>query len=137
MTVSALTTERLELNWLTLDDAPLMLAVWNDPAFLRFVGDRGVRTLGEAETALREGPMQLYEDHGYGPFRVTRSEDRVDMGICGLFHRQGLSEPDVGFALLPEFWGKGYGYEASKAVMDHARMSLGLGRCCCGCLRSE
>ena len=53
-----LNTERLELNWLTLDDAPLMLAVWNDPAFMQFVGDRGVRTIEEAEIALRDGPMR-------------------------------------------------------------------------------
>ena len=126
MSGPTLNTERLELKWLTLDDAPLMLAVWNDPAFMQFVGDRGVRTLEEAEIALRDGPMQLYDTYGYGPFRVTRREDGADMGVCGLFRRQGLDEPDVGFALLPEYCGKGFGYEASRVVLDHARDSLGL-----------
>ena len=121
-----LRTERLELNWLTLDDAPLMLAIWNDPAFIRFVGDRGVRTIEEAETSMRDGALQLYSSYGYGPFRVTRIEDAADMGICGLFRRDGLDEPDVGFALLPEYCGKGFGFESSRAVLDHARDTLQL-----------
>ena len=121
-----LTTERLELNWLIREDAPLMLAIWNDPAFVRFVGDRGIRTLEQAEVALSDGPMQLYTKYGYGPFKISSREDGADMGICGLFHRDGLHEPDVGFALLPEFCGKGFGYEASRAVLDHARDRLGL-----------
>lgn len=121
-----LRTERLALNWLTLDDAPLMLAIWNDPAFMRYVGDRGVRTIEEAETSMRDGVLQLYSGYGYGPFRVTRVEDAADMGICGLFRRDGLEEPDVGFALLPEYCGEGFGFEASRAVLDHARDSLRL-----------
>ena len=75
MTGPTLKTERLELGWLAMADAPMMLAVWNDPAFVRFVGDRGVRTLEEAEASMREGPLQLYEDYGYGPYRVRRQRD--------------------------------------------------------------
>ena len=121
-----LNTERLELRWLTQDDAPMMLAVWNDPAFVRYVGDRGVRTLEQASTAIGAGPLRLYADFGYGPFRVTRRDDGVDMGICGLFRRDGLDEPDIGFAILPDFCGQGFGFEASVAVLDHARDSLKL-----------
>jgi RimJ/RimL family protein N-acetyltransferase len=121
-----LNTERLELRWLTADDAPMMLAVWNDPAFVRFVGDRGVRSLEQARAAVEEGPLRLYTDYGYGPFRVTRREDGVDLGICGLFRRDGLDEPDIGFAILPDFCGQGFGFEASVAVLDHARDALKL-----------
>ena len=121
-----LNTERLELRWLTRDDAPMMLAVWNDPAFIRYVGDRGVRTIEQARAAVEAGPLQLYADHGYGPFRVTRRKDGVDLGICGLFRRDGLDEADIGFAILPDYCGKGYGFEASVAVLDHARDALKL-----------
>jgi len=122
----ALNTDRLELRWLTLDDAPLMLAVWNDPAFVRYVADRGIRTLEQARAAIEAGPLRLYAEYGYGPFRVRRREDGVDMGICGLFRRDGLEEPDIGFAILPDYCGKGYGFEASAAVLEHARDTLGL-----------
>lgn len=121
-------TRRLELTWLTIDDAPLMLAVWNDAAFLRFVGDRGVRTLEQARDALRNGPLALYAKFGYGPFRVTLRADGIAIGVCGLYRREGIEDPDIGFAFLPEYCGKGYGYEASAAVVDYARDELELER---------
>jgi len=123
-----LQTERLELRWLTLADAPLMLAVWNDPDFLRFVGDRGIRTLEQAEAAMRSGVLKLYADYGYGPFHVARRNAAGSMGICGLFRREGLDDPDIGFALLPQFCSQGFGYEASAAVLRHARDELRLPR---------
>ncbi|MDJ0940302.1 MAG: GNAT family N-acetyltransferase [Woeseiaceae bacterium] len=123
-----LATERLDLRWLTEDDAELMLGVWNDPAFVRFVGDRGVRSLDQARTALREGALKLYADFGYGPYRVaTRDEDRP-MGVCGLFKREHLADPDIGFGLLPEFCRQGYAYEAAVAVLEHAQGVLQLNR---------
>ena len=69
-----LVTPRLHLRWMTADDAGLLLAIWNDPAFMLHVGDRGVRTLDEAVDAFHEGPGQLYCDYGYGPYRVALKE---------------------------------------------------------------
>jgi RimJ/RimL family protein N-acetyltransferase len=120
-------TERLELRWLTPDDAPLMLAVWNDPAFLRYVGDRGIRTLEEARAAIEAGPLSLYSQYGYGPFRLRLRDGSQDIGICGLFRRETLDEPDIGFAILPDYCRRGLGLESSVAVLDHARHALGLG----------
>ena len=121
-----LNTERLELSWLTPDDAPMMLAVWNDPAFIRFVGDRGIRSIEQARAAIEAGPLKLYADYGYGPFRVRQRDAGEDVGICGLFRRDGLVDPDIGFAILPDYCGQGLGFEASVAVLDHARDALGL-----------
>jgi ribosomal-protein-alanine N-acetyltransferase len=112
------------LRWLTPADAEMMLTIWNDPAFLRYVGDRGVRSVEQAAAALTAGPLRLYADHGYGPFRLTRRDDGSDVGICGLFRRDGLDEPDIGFAMLPDCCGRGYGFEASVAVLDYARDAL-------------
>ena len=123
-----LNTERLELSWLTLDDTPLMLAIWNDPAFVRYVADRGVRTLDQARAAVEAGPLRLYAEYGYGPFRLRRRDDGMDIGICGLFRRDGFADPDIGFAILPDFCGKGYGFEASAAVLEYAHDTLGLSR---------
>ena len=123
-----LTTPRLHLRWMTADDAGLLLAIWNDPAFVLHVGDRGVRTIDEAVTAFREGPERLYRDHGYGPYRVALRDDDTAIGICGLFRRDGLPDPDIGFAFLPAFVGKGYGGEAARAVVRHARDTLGFPR---------
>lgn len=121
-----LETERLRLQWFTLADTPLMYAIWNDPAFVRFVGDREIRTLARAEAAMRDGPLHLYETFGYGPFRVTRRSDGADAGVCGLYRRENLDAPDIGFAFLPDYRGLGFGYEASRAVLRHARDALKL-----------
>jgi len=123
-----LETERLQLRKLTLDDAGLMLAIWNDPAFLRHVGDRGIRTTEQAEEAMRAGAMHLYEAYGYGPYRIALKGDDTAVGICGLFRRDGLDEPDIGYSTLPDFCGQGYGYEAAVAVINYAREELALDR---------
>lgn len=119
-----LETERLYLRRVTLDDADLLLAVWNDPAFIENVGDRGVRTTEEAMEAMKAGALKLYQDHGYGPYAMVRKDDGTRMGICGLFKRDNLDYPDIGFGVLPEFCGKGYAGEAAFAVLAHARDDL-------------
>lgn len=116
-----LTTQRLALRWFTAADAGLMLKVWNDPAFVRFVGDRGIRTLDEATAALEAGALAMYRDFGYGPFRVALRSNDEPIGICGLFKRDYLDDPDIGFGLLPEYCRNGYAFEAASAVMDDAR----------------
>ena len=123
-----LETERLSLRWLTSGDEPLLLAIWNDPAFVRNVGDKGVRTTEEASEALANGPLRLYAEYGYGPFRVALADGDEPIGICGLFKREILGDPDIGFALLPDFCGQGLAYEAAAAVSKHAREALGLKR---------
>jgi len=123
-----LQTERLKLRWFAPGDEELLLAVWNDPAFLRNVGDRGIRTVEQAGDALSSGPLKLYAEHGYGPYRVALADSDEPIGLCGLFKREYLDDPDIGFALLPGCRGKGFACEAAIAVMDHARHRLGLGR---------
>ena len=125
-----LETERLQLRWLTGDDADLMLAIWNDPAFIRYVGDRGVRTLDQAHTAMQEGVLKLYHDFGYGPYRLALRGSDEAMGICGLFKRENLEHPDIGYGLLPAFCGSGYAFEAAEAVTEHARKHMKLPELC-------
>ncbi len=123
---AVLETQRLLLRRVTLDDADLMLSIWNDPAFVRYVGDRGVRTIEQAKTALTEGVLRLFERYGYGPFCVVRKTDGMRIGICGLFRREVLDDPDIGFALLPQYCGSGFAGEAARAVVAHARDDLGI-----------
>lgn len=121
-----LETERLELGVISEEDAEIMLAIWNDPAFIRNVNDRGVRTIEEAREAVREGAQKLFEDYGYGPYWMQLKSDGTRIGICGLFKRENLDDPDIGFAVLPDWIGKGYAGEAAAAVVSYARDGLGL-----------
>jgi RimJ/RimL family protein N-acetyltransferase len=124
-----LETERLVLRRLTADDAPFMLRLLNEPSWLRFIGDRGVRTLEDARRYVLEGPIDMYERLGFGLYATTLKEDDSNpIGICGLVKRAGLDDVDIGFALLPEYWRKGYAYEAASAVMAYAKGTVGLTR---------
>jgi RimJ/RimL family protein N-acetyltransferase len=129
--MTTLRTRRLVLGELSFDDAEFIIELLNDESFVRFIGDKGVRTVADAHEYLRSGPMDSYRRHGFGLFLVRRVSDGERVGICGLLQRSGLDHPDVGFALLPDFRCHGYGYEAAAAVLDHARSGLGL-RCIFG-----
>ncbi len=121
-------TPRLALRRLTEDDAPFMLALLNDAAFLRYIGDRNVRTEDEARAYIRTGAMASYAQHGHGLYLVTSKETGEPIGTCGILRRETLPDPDLGFAFAPEHRAKGYGREAAAAVLEYARNSLGMTR---------
>ncbi len=123
-----LETERLTLRRLTPDDAPFIFELVNEPAFLRYIGDKGVRTLEDAVGYIQNGPVVSYNRHGYGLYLTVLKDGNESIGICGLVKRDGLDDPDVGYAFLERHWGKGYATEAVAAVLAHARDVLGLPR---------
>jgi RimJ/RimL family protein N-acetyltransferase len=124
-----LETERLRLREMDEErDASFILRLVNDPEWLRFIGDRNVHNLADAQVYIREGPRRMYELHGLGLYLMERKADREPMGLCGLIKRETLVDVDIGFALLPEFRGRGYVYEAGVAVLHHAKTVLGLSR---------
>lgn len=123
-----LQTERLKLRELTTDDAPFIVNLLNQPSFLRFIGDKGVRTLDDAQTYLTNGPIDSYQRHGFGLYLVDLPDSNTPIGMCGLVKRDSLPHVDLGFAFLPEFWGEGYALEAAAAVLKYAREFLKLDR---------
>jgi len=119
-------TERLRLRPVTVDDAALMLAVWNDPAFIKNVADRGIRTVEQAREAIKAGAQKLFDDFGYGPYCMSLKSDGALIGICGIFKRENIDDPDIGFGVLPDYCGKGYAGEAAQAVVEYASNTLGI-----------
>ena len=120
-------TDRLRLRPVTVYDTALMLAVWNDPAFIENVSDRGIRTVEQAREAIKAGAEKLFEDYGYGPYCMSLKSDGTMIGICGIFKRENIDDPDIGFGVLPDYCENGYAGEAAKAVVDYARTTLGIG----------
>lgn len=119
---------RLRLRRLTADDAGFMLGLLNEPSFLRFIGDRGVRTLEDAQAYVANGPMASYDRHGFGLYLVERRADDAAIGICGLLKRDMLDDVDIGFAFTPDNWGQGYALEAARATLDYGSQVLGFTR---------
>jgi RimJ/RimL family protein N-acetyltransferase len=122
-----LQTERLRVRHMTEQDAAFMLGLLNDPAWHRFIGDRGIRTLEGARDYILTGPMAMVARLGFGFDIVERVEDGCPIGVCGLAKRDFLDDVDIGYAFLPEYGGQGYAIEAARAVLAHAKQ-LGLKR---------
>ena len=126
--MNILETERLVLRRLSPDDADFILELLNQPSFLRFIGDKGVRTTEDAVRYIQTGPIASYERFGFGLYLVELKETAVPIGMCGLLKRDTLPDADVGFAFLPSYWSQGYAFEAASGVMRYGRDVLGLGR---------
>jgi len=126
--VIVLETERLILRKLSTDDAEFVLELLNEPSFLRYIGDRGVRNLEEAKQYILNRLVTSYERNGFGLYLVELKESSIPIGISGLVKRDILPDPDIGFAYLPAYWSKGYAVESAAAVMNYAREVLGLTR---------
>lgn len=110
------------------DDAEFIVELLNDSSFLRFIGDKGVRTIEDARRYILTGPMDSYERHGFGLWLVELKSSKTPIGMCGLLKRDILSDVDIGFAFLPPYRSKGYAFESAAAVMDYGRNVLGLRR---------
>ena len=125
--MTTIVTPRLVLRELTEDDAPFILELLNEADFLRFIGDKGVRNLGDARQYIIKGPRDSYLRHGFGLYAACLHVGTW-LGMCGLVKRDGLSEPDLGFAFLERYRGKGYALEAARAVLERGRKDLKLAR---------
>ena len=123
-----LKTERLTLQQLTPDHAPFILELLNEPAFHKYIGDKGIRKRKGALEYLKDGPMASYKNHGYGLYLVKETVSDSSIGICGLKKRKVLEIPDLGYAFLKKYWGQGYATEAGSAVIKYAGKSLELSR---------
>lgn len=123
-----LETERLTLRWLDVKDAPFILELVNDPSWIQFIGDKGVRNLEDAKNYILNGPVDMYNKMGFGLYLVERKEDLTPLGMCGLIKRDSLEDVDIGFAFLEKFRSNGYGYESASAVIEYGKNELGLKR---------
>ncbi|MGD9597764.1 MAG: GNAT family N-acetyltransferase [Steroidobacteraceae bacterium] len=126
--MTILETSRLTLRLIGAQDAAFILRLLNEPSFLRYIGDRDVRTLDDARAYIEKGPIASYRAHGFGLWLALRRQDGTPIGMCGLLKRDALADVDIGFAYLPEYWGQGYALEAAVAVMEHGQRALGIPR---------
>jgi RimJ/RimL family protein N-acetyltransferase len=119
-----LETERLKLREFTLADKLFIIELVNSPGWIKFIGDRDIKTEEQAATYLENGPINSYNNYGFGLSLVELKDSLQPIGMCGLLKRAGLDHPDIGFAFLPEFTGKGYAYEMVAATLLYAKNVL-------------
>jgi len=123
-------TARLFLKPFAVTDAAFLLRLLNSPKWLQYIGDRKVYTEKEAADYITARMITQLDRLGYGNNLVIRKEDNMPMGACGLYERPGLPIVDIGFAFLPEFEGKGYGYEAASRLLQAGKEDFGIAKVC-------
>ena len=123
---SILETERLILREFTADDTQFIIELVNSRGWIENIGDRNIKTEEQARKYLESGPLKSYEVNGFGLSLVEMKSDGTPIGMCGILKRDNLEHPDIGFAFLPAFMGKGFAYEMADATMTFARDTLKL-----------
>lgn len=121
---SILETERLSLREFNTTDAAFIIQLLNSEGWLKFIGDRHIKTLEQAENYLTNGPMKSYSVNGFGLSMVELKNTHTPIGMCGLIKRDNLPDIDIGFAFLEEFMGNGYAFEIAQATINFAKENL-------------
>ncbi|EGU0165022.1 GNAT family N-acetyltransferase [Vibrio parahaemolyticus] len=124
--MKTLTTERLILRLVSVDDAPFILELYNHPDFYRFVGDKQMRTDYEAVRYIKENMLRMEEKKGVSLLVVEDKQTKQPLGICGLVKRCTLNAYDIGYGFLPSAYGQGFAIEAAKAVIEYAKQAMQL-----------
>lgn len=119
-----LKTKRLIIRKLTLEDAPFFYDLLNDKDWIRFIGDRNIKTLKDSEDYLKNRIIPSYKNWGFGFYAVDKQTTQKTIGISGFVKREELEFPDVGFAFLPDGRGKGYAFEATNELMKYGKEVL-------------
>lgn len=118
-------TERLILREFSLNDAPFVYELLNSAGWLQYIGDRTIRSIEDAQLYIEKHYLPSYVTNGYGAYIVSLKSTGELIGCCGLYKRDTLDHPDIGFALLKKFWHMGYAYEAASTIVKFATEELG------------
>lgn len=125
-----LNTERLRLTPMSLADAPFVLELLNTKEWIENIGQRNVHTLADAKQYIQDKMIKHFEKNGYGNYLMTRTADDVKIGCVSLYNREDVEGVDIGFALHPEYFGKGYAYEGAQVLIMYGKEDLNLGEIC-------
>lgn len=113
-------TNRLRSGAFSLEDAEFMLQLLNSEGWLKYIGERNVKTHEQAETYLINGPLRKNENTFPSLSRVVLKSENKPIGLVSLIKRDDLENIDIGFAFLPEYMGRGYAFEMVSEIMQFA-----------------
>ena len=113
-----LTTKRTGFSIWKEDDIKLAEALWGNPEVTRFICASGIFTAEDIASRLETeiSNERIYHVQ-YWPVFELSSFDFI--GCCGLRPHDD-NKYELGFHLLPRFWGRGYATETAMAVIDYA-----------------
>ena len=112
-------TERLLLSKLTTDDAAFMHELLNTPGWIANIGNRNIDSTAAAHAYIIKITSPEFSSAGC-IWKVSLRESHTPVGITTLTNKDYLTGPDIGFAFLPHYTGRGFAYEAARAVITIA-----------------
>lgn len=121
-------TERLILKPADISDADFFLELYNIPSFIKYIGDRNLRTKQDAENYIKNRFLPQIEKLGFGNYVVILREDNTKIGAVGIFEREGLDVLDIGFSFFEKYEGKGFAYEAANKLKEIAATDFGVNK---------
>lgn len=113
-------TERLRIRHLQHSDANFIYQLYNQPNFIKYIGDRGVHSPKDAEVFIQK-VQDNYKHYGFWLYLAERKDNGQAVGVNGLIQRDYLDAPDIGFAFITQFCGQGYAQESSQAILQHSK----------------
>lgn len=121
-----LTTQRLGFGKWQATDSVNAIKLWGDPEVTRYIDARGKLS---DEQALERLHTELANEKKYGvqywPLFLLDTNEFI--GCCGTRPYYGdESIYNFGFHICPQFWRKGYTYEAAVAALSYISNSIGL-----------
>lgn len=119
-------SERLYLKPVAVTDVDFIMELQNSPKWLKYIGDRKLRTKADTVAYIEDKMLSHFKKHGYGNYVVCKKETHQKLGTCGIFNRAGMETCDIGFALLPKFEGLGYGFESASVLLECAKTNFKL-----------
>jgi RimJ/RimL family protein N-acetyltransferase len=121
-------TDRLLLREFVPEDAPAIFEVGSNPLVMQYIGENLLTSVAEAEAIIRQHPVADYHKYGFGRWAVVVKGNARVIGMTGLKYLPDLEEVDLGYRLLPEYWGQGLATEAGLASVRYGFQTLKLSR---------
>lgn len=121
-------TERLLIRPVSVDDADIIFQLYNMPNFIKFIGNKNINSLSDAENYIKSKFLPQLEKLGFGNYLIVLKEGDQKIGSVGIFEREGLDVADIGFSVLEKFEGKGFMFEAAQKVKSIGMEDFGLNK---------
>jgi RimJ/RimL family protein N-acetyltransferase len=112
-------SENLKIRTYNLTDADFVFNLLNTDGWIKYIGNRNILSLEDAENYISTKLLNNDIDAFFGYFVVELKESNIPIGTVGILKRDYLDLPDLGFAFLADFCGKGFAFEASLALKNH------------------
>lgn len=110
-----LTTERLSLEPLSENDSEFIIELLNTDGWIKFIGTRNIHSTADAIAYIQK----INGNKNITYWTVKLNDTKSAIGLVTLIKREYLEHNDIGFAFLPDYFGKGYAYEAVNEVLGY------------------